>query len=155
MDNESIDIPEFYTTKEAAHLSGLSRTMLDYLVRSELLVPSMSIKSPKQGRPRKYSFGDIVILRAISQLVDMGVSISRLKSALKQLFQTHNEITPGTIPGRYLVTDGKNVYFRKDEHSIESLNQGGQLAFSFVLEVQSFRDQIIHDVQQPEFQKVG
>ena len=153
--NTKLKIPEYYTTREASQLSGLPRTMLDYLVRSDLLVPSLSIGGPKRGRPRKYSFGDLVILRAISHLVEMGVSISRLKSALKQLFKTHEEITPGKIPGRYLVTDGTNVYFRKDNHSIESLNQGGQLTFSFILEVQTFRDQIIEVVQKPSFRKAS
>lgn len=155
MTKKVASIPVYYTTKEAAQLSGLTRTMLDYLVRSDLLVPSLSVNCPKRGRPRKYSFGDLVILRAISHLVEMGVSITRLKSALKQLFETHDEITPGTIPGRYLVTDGTSVYFRKDNHTIESLNQGGQLTFSFVLEVQTFRDQIVKDLQNPNFRKAS
>lgn len=149
------DIPLFYSTKQAAHLSGLPRTTLDYLMRTDLVVPSLIETKPKRGIARKYSFGDIVLLRAVAQLINLGISITRLKQALRQLFETHHEITPGTIPGRYLVTDGTNVYFRTDKHSIESLNEGGQLAFSFILEIQSYRDQILEEVIQPGFQNIG
>ena len=149
------DIPLFYTTKQAAHLTRMPRTTLDYLVRTELVKPSLGLAEPKRGIGRRYSFGDLVLLRAVAQLVHLGVSITRLKQALKHLFETHHEITPGTIPGRYLVTDGTNVYFRTDNHSIESLNEGGQLAFSFILEIQNYRDQILDEVQQPGFQQIG
>ena len=155
MNMNKFDIPSFYSTKEASRLSGLPQTTLDYLARSELLTPSLSYERPKRGRPRRYSFGDIVILRAIAQMTELGVSVSRLKVALKQLFAAHNEITPGKIPGRYLVTDGMHVYFRKDEHSIESLNEGGQLVFSFVLEVESYRDEIVQAIRTSGFRNAG
>jgi DNA-binding transcriptional MerR regulator len=148
-------IPNSFDTAQTAKLSGLPRTTLDYLRRTELVLPSLSDGLPKRGRARKYSFGDVVLLRAIAHLLNLGVSISKLKQALKCLFSTHHEITPRTIPGRYLVTDGKNVYFRTDKHSLESLNENGQLTFSFIIEIENYRNQIVDEVRRPDSQKLG
>lgn len=148
-------IPAFFSTTDAAKLSGLPKTTLDYLRRAELVHPSLSTCESKRGCARKYSFGDVVLLRAIAHLLNLGVSISKLKQALKCLFDKHLEITPGTIPGRYLVTDGKNVYFRTDEHSLESLNENGQLTFSFIIEIENYRNQIVDEVQKSGLQKLG
>jgi DNA-binding transcriptional MerR regulator len=154
MEKDSV-IPTCFDTAQAAKLSGLPRTTLDYLRRTELVLPSLSMGQSKRGCARRYSFGDVVLLKAIAHLLNLGVSVSRLKQALKRLFETHHEITPGTIPGRYLVTDGRNVYFRTDKHSLESLNENGQLTFSFIIEIENYRNQVVEEVRKSSFQRLG
>ncbi|MEQ9303035.1 MAG: MerR family transcriptional regulator, partial [Marinoscillum sp.] len=106
-----------FSSKEAIVLSGLSRTMLDYLVRSKLHVPTGEKHCGRRGARRCYSFGDIVTLRALASLLNAGVSVMNLKRALKKLSSAHKEIEPGKLPGKYLVTDGKDIYFR-NKHNL-------------------------------------
>lgn len=139
--NRKLAIEEF-TISEAVKYSELPSTMLDYLCRSDVLVPSVS-GCPGRGRPRKYSFGDLVILRVLSKLLERGVAVSRIKRALQQLRTSNTEITRGSLPGRYLVTDGQSVFFANRNGVIENLNAGGQFAFAFVVEVKHVRDDVV------------
>lgn len=127
---------------DAAKYSGMTRNMIYYLGRAGVFKPSGSKVSGK-GRPKIFTFGDVVILRVIDKLLKSGVSVKRLKKALIALRKYHAEITPRTLPGKYLLTDGTTIYFRKEGESLEVLDNNRQLAFTFVLELQSLRDGVL------------
>ena len=117
----------------AAKLAGLSVSMLHYLCREEILIPTER-GCRGRGRHRVYSFGDVVILRAIAKLLENGVSVSRLRKALVSLREFHAEITPKSLPAALLCTDGKYVYFKTNRDVLEDLNRG-QFAFAFIVEL--------------------
>jgi len=119
-----------YLIAEAAKLSGLSTYMLDYLCREEVLVPSAPGRRGR-GCPRKYSFGDVVMLRAVSRLLSVGVSVQRIRKALRALRRHHNQISPTSLPAKYLVTDGTRVYLQNGDTLLE-LDGSGQMSFFFV-----------------------
>jgi DNA-binding transcriptional MerR regulator len=139
-------LPDVYTTKEVVKLSGLSKTTLDYLVRSGLSVPSRSKKKGKRGAPRLYSFGDIVTLRAIKELLEAGISVIQLRRSLNRLFVGKNEITVGKIPSKYLVTDGKDLYYWDKDEVLENLSCGGQLAFAFIIDIVPVHERLVNDI---------
>lgn len=134
-------IIEGFLIAEAARLSGLTRAMLDYLSREGVLTPSTPGRRGR-GRPRRYSFGDVVMLRAIARLLHAGVSVRRLKKALRLLRPHHRDITPDSLPMQYLVTDGRTVYFR-DRHSLLKLDGSEQMTFLFVLELRDVRREVL------------
>jgi hypothetical protein len=115
--------------------------MVDYLCRTDTVVPTGGIPRPGRGNPRLYSFGDIVILRAVAKLLLCGISVSRLRRGLKQLRDKHAQITRTSLPGKYLVTNGRSVYFI-NAGTLEDLNSHSQLAFAFVLEIETIRDEV-------------
>jgi len=131
-----------YGIVESAKLADLEPPMVDYLCRTGIVVPSMSPRRGR-GRLRKFSFGDVVMLRAIAALLRAGVSVARLNRSLKSLRALHPEITPSALPSRYLVTDGTRVYFWNGEGSLESMDEGGQLSFGFVLELTRLRSEVL------------
>jgi len=133
---------ECYTIAQAADLSGLKVPMIDYLCRTDTVVPTGGKSRPGRGNPRLYSFGDIVVLRAMAKLLLCGISVSKLRSGLKQLRDQHPQITRKSLPGKYLVTDGRSVYFINAQGTLEDLNARGQLAFAFVLEIETIRDEV-------------
>ncbi|WP_420854553.1 MerR family transcriptional regulator [Sneathiella marina] len=135
-------IEHAYYVKDAARLSGLTVTMVNYLCRSDVLTPSLNYK-PGRGRARQYSFGDIVILRALAKLLSFGVSVARIKVALKTIKNRHPEITPNTLPARYLVTDGNQVFLRQNGATLETLDESGQMSFIFVIELQSLCNEVV------------
>jgi DNA-binding transcriptional MerR regulator len=130
-----------FPTAQAARLSGLTPMMLDYLCRVEVLVPSQPGRR-KRGCPRKYSFGDVVILRALARLLQAGVSVQRLKLALRSLRKHHKDISPTSLPAQYLVTDGRRVYLHERD-TLREMDGSNQMAFMFVLELSQVRREVL------------
>jgi len=130
-----------FSVNQAASFSGLSLAMVNYLCREAIVVPS---DGPRRGRgvQRLFSFGDIVVLRAIARLLEGGVSVYRLRSALKDLRVRHPEITVTGMPAAYLVTDGRDVLLHHRNGVIELL-RSGQFSFAFVVEMESVRKEAV------------
>ena len=112
------------------HLADLSPGMVDYLCRHEIVIPRGRLDRGK-GKHRHYTFADVVLLRALSQLLKCGVSVARIKIALKRLQEKHDLGDVAGLPGRILVTDGVRVYLR-DGKVLEDLTADGQCALAFV-----------------------
>lgn len=130
----------FFDIGTVAKLSGLSIAMVDYLCRTKIVVPTCKLRG--RGRKRLYTFPQIIVLRVISKLLGAGVSVSKLGKAIKGLKKFHPEITPNTLPGLYLVTNGAEIYFRRKDEVLECLSNG-QLSFAFVIEIEAVKNEII------------
>ncbi len=114
--------------------------MVDYLCRARVLVPTRA--HPGRGRDRWYSFGDVVMLRVLKHLLDCGISVSKLRKGLEAIRKRHPEITPDSLPERYLLINHRGaVYFRSSVMGVEEV-MTGQLAFAFVVELEKIRDQV-------------
>ena len=131
----------------AAKLSGLPVTMVNYLGRTDVLVPSRP-KERKRGRARRYTLGDVVMLRILASLLESGISVARLKKGLKAFRKYHPKITPTSLPARYLLTDGIQVYLRHENQTFETLDDKGQMAFAFVLEIEQARADVLEIARQ-------
>ena len=126
-----------YTVAQTEKLTGLSRAMLDYLCRSEVLRPHAK---PCRGRGhrRLYSFSDLVLLRVIAQLLRSGISVLKLKKSLDTLRRRDPEFATRQTRGTVLVTDGVRIYLRQGAQVIEDL-ACGQLEFAFVIQLDGVR----------------
>lgn len=135
-------VKDSFTVAEAALHSDLSLDMVNYLCRQKLLEPS---GAPERGRgkPRVYTFGDVVMLRTLARLLQSGISVANLKHGLADLRARHDEITDKTIPSRFLVTDGQHIYFRKKQEVLEALDGSGQFVFAFVVELRQVRNEVL------------
>ena len=122
-----------FDASTTCELAGLTSPMLDYLTRERFIVPS---GSPKRGRGNKrfFTFGDIVTLRVISQLLNSGIEIRRLWRGLRRFRKMVAGSQPGAMPFRFMMTDGVDVFFESNG-SLESLTRNGQLAFMFLIDV--------------------
>src|SRR5262249_41239093 len=120
---------QHFTAAQAARLAGFrSPMMVDYLARTEVVVPSV-LKQPGRGRRRLYSFGDLVVLRAVSRLLESGISVARLKMALQSLQRNFRQLNPEDALSRYLITDGRNVYLEEESGALTDLTRAGQMTF--------------------------
>ena len=137
----TLEVIENFEIAEAASLSGLTRAMIDYLCREKVLVPSTRGQRGR-GRPRKYSFGDVVMLRIISHLLKAGISVRRLKGALRALRHHHKDITRTSFPTKYLVTDGRRVFLREKDALLD-LDGSAQMSFLFVLELKQAHSEVL------------
>ncbi len=130
-----------FELSRAAELADLTPHMVDYLCRTRVLIPSGSSRRGR-GRKRLYSFGDVVVLRAMAKLLTHGISVSRLKAGLAGLRKHHPEITRKSLPSSLLLTDGRDVYFREGKDVVRDLNSG-QFAFAFILDFRVIQREVI------------
>jgi len=83
------------------------------------------------------------MLRIIATLLAAGVSVARLKRSLRAFRRYHPEITPTSLPAKYLLTDGSAVFLRHESDALETLDDNGQMSFAFVLEIAAVRNQVL------------
>ena len=121
--------------EEALRLSGLkSDVMLIYLSRIGVLKPSGDERAGR-GRRRRFTFNDVVFLKAVANLLAQGIEVKRLGNALRQAKADADQwMDIRKAPIRYLITDGTDVFFRK-EGQLESLTVKRQFAFGFVIDL--------------------
>ncbi|MEQ9111883.1 MAG: MerR family transcriptional regulator [Rhodospirillaceae bacterium] len=145
MEKKAAIVAESFSVSQAAKLSGVKKSMIDYLCRTEILVPTYPTKGQRsRGRPRLYSFGDVVMLRVLRGLLESGISVARLKKSLQSLRKYHKEITPKSLPKKFLVSDGQNVYLKQKSKALETLDNQGQFAFAFVIPIESVKNEILN-----------
>jgi len=73
--------PTLYRSKEVVQIIGVSRRQLQYWALTDLVVPS----GRTAGGHHRYSFEDLVALKATKRLIDAGVSIQRIRSSIQVL----------------------------------------------------------------------
>ncbi|RZJ85444.1 MAG: hypothetical protein EOO64_00720 [Massilia sp.] len=137
-------IADWFSAAQAAVLAGISPSMLNYLCREKIVIPT-GLPPRGHGARRAYTFGDVVALRLVSRLSLAGVSVLRLRKAMLRLRSLHPEITLTSLPGSHIVTDGRDIYIRQDGDSFERA-MDGQFAFAFVVELAPLRDEVAKKV---------
>jgi DNA-binding transcriptional MerR regulator len=72
---------EHFKTREVVELLDLSRRQLQYWAKTGLIVPSA--RTP--GGHHRYSFNDLVALKATKRLIDAGVSVQKIRRSVRAL----------------------------------------------------------------------
>ncbi len=134
-----------YSAAMAAKLAGLSRAMVNYLCRAELVVPSGQARRGR-GVRRRYTFGDIVALRLVADMCDAGISPVRLKKALLRMRRVHPTIKLTSLSARRIANDGRDILLRNKTDSLERLIDG-QFTFAFVVELADIQREIRQKIE--------
>ena len=77
----SASTPELYRSREVAQILGISQRQLQYWAKTDLVQPSL--RSP--GGHHRYTFQDLIALKAAKRLIDAGVSVQRLRKSIRAL----------------------------------------------------------------------
>jgi DNA-binding transcriptional MerR regulator len=72
---------ELYRGREVAQILGISRRQLQYWAKTDLVRPSQRTR----GGHHRYSFQDLIALKAAKRLIDAGVSVQRLRESIRAL----------------------------------------------------------------------
>lgn len=72
---------ELFRTGEVVELVGVSRRQLQYWAQTDLVQPSARTR----GGHHRYTFEDLVALKAAKRLIDAGVSVQRIRKSIDQL----------------------------------------------------------------------
>jgi DNA-binding transcriptional MerR regulator len=129
-------VEAYFTTSEVQRIVGFgSASMVDYLHRTGVVKASIQ-GSRGRGRPRLYSYADLLLLKALKQILDKGIAVARLKKAQDQFRQIHAEhADPTESIARFLITDGTKVFYRASPDAIIELSDKNQLSFAFVVDM--------------------
>jgi DNA-binding transcriptional MerR regulator len=127
-----------YSPTQAAKVTGLSTSMVDYLCRNAVVTPSGNALRGR-GRIRQYTFADIVLMRIVAKLLKQGISVLGLRRSFLSA-KTRRSNMRELLARRYLVTDGVHVYLQ-NQGVLERIDSG-QLSFAFVLDLKPIRDEV-------------
>ncbi|MBD2763401.1 MerR family transcriptional regulator [Kocuria sp. cx-116] len=112
----------------ACKAAGITYRQLDYWARTSLVEPT--VRGAKgSGSQRLYSFRDILVLKVVKRLLDTGVSLQQIRSAVGALrLRGIEDLTQLT-----LMSDGASVYECTSPHEVIDLVQGGQGVFGIAV----------------------
>ena len=117
--------PERTTACAAA---GITYRQLDYWARTDLVVPSIRSASGS-GSQRLYSFKDILVLKVVKRLLDTGVSLQNIRTAVDALRARGVE----DLARITLLSDGTTVYECTSSEEVVDLLRGGQGVFGIAV----------------------
>ena len=78
-----------FRTREALQILGVSRRQLQYWAQTDLVRPSLKTR----GGHHRYSFEDLVALKAAKRLIDAGVSVQRIRRGIQALREALPEMS--------------------------------------------------------------
>ncbi len=129
-DDDVAPLPEDvgYRGPTACSAAGISYRQLDYWTRTGLVEPTVRTAGGS-GTQRLYSFRDVLLLKVIKRLLDAGVSLQQIRSAVHHLRERGTEdLTRVT-----LMSDGASVYECRSADEVIDLVQGGQGVFGIAI----------------------
>ena len=94
-----------YRGTVASKVAGITYRQLDYWARKQIVEPSIT-PSHGSGSRRLYSFKDVVILAVSKRLLDAGINLQNVTTAIGFLAQR----TPEQLAGIIIMCDGQNVH---------------------------------------------
>jgi DNA-binding transcriptional MerR regulator len=118
-----------YRVPEVCKVVGITYRQLDYWARTGLVTPSIR-EAGGSGTQRLYSFQDLVLLRLIKNLLDTGISLQQIRTAIDYLRENEdNELT-----GITLMSDGRSIYACSSPGEVMDVLQKGQGVFAIALD---------------------
>ena len=127
-DMPQLDEEAGYRGPTACKAAGITYRQLDYWARTELVVPTVRTAAGS-GSQRLYSFRDILVLKVVKRLLDTGVSLQQIRSAVGHLRERGVE----DLAQITLMSDGASVYECTSADEVIDLVQGGQGVFGIAV----------------------
>lgn len=121
-----------FRTKDVVQILDISRRQLQYWAQTDLVIPSIKTR----GGHHRYTFGDLVALKATKRLIDAGVSVQRIRSSIQAL----RRLLPGVdrpLEELTLVATGDVVLVFHEDAVFEAIS--GQ---EWVFEVGQFQREV-------------
>jgi DNA-binding transcriptional MerR regulator len=113
-----------YRGPTACRAAGITYRQLDYWARTGLVEPSVR-PATGSGTQRLYSFRDLLMLKVVKRLLDTGVSLQQIRTAVNVL----RERGVDDLAQITLMSDGASVYECTSDDDVIDLINGGQGVF--------------------------
>ena len=110
-----------FSGKKTAEIVGITYRQLDYWARTDLVRPSLA-QARGSGSRRRYSYRDLLELKAIKNLLDAGIRLETVRDVFGYLRQELGE----DVTQVNLVISGSQVVLVRNGEEIIDLVQNGQ-----------------------------
>jgi DNA-binding transcriptional MerR regulator len=117
-----------YRGPMACKAAGITYRQLDYWARTGLVEPTVR-PAAGSGSQRLYSFRDILVLKIVKRLLDTGVSLHQIRTAVTHL----RERGVDDLAEVTLMSDGASVYECTSPDEVIDLVQAGQGVFGIAV----------------------
>lgn len=117
-----------YRGPAVCRVVGITYRQLDYWATTGLVEPSVR-DAEGSGSQRLYSFEDIVTLKVVKRLLDVGVSLQRIRRAIDYVRDRGLSLQNLT-----LASDGETVYAATDTQEVVDLLKRGQGVFAIAVD---------------------
>jgi DNA-binding transcriptional MerR regulator len=117
-----------YRGAVAARAAGITYRQLDYWARTELVEPTVR-GAAGSGTQRLYGFRDILVLKLVKRLLDTGISLQQIRTAVNQL----RESGVSDLAETTLMSDGASVYLCTSNDEVIDLVSRGQGVFGIAV----------------------
>ena len=117
-----------YRGATACVAAGITYRQLDYWARTGLVEPTIK-NAAGSGSQRLYGFKDILVLKIVKRLLDTGVSLQNIRTAVEHL----RKIGATELESMTLMSDGASIYECSSPDQIVDLLQGGQGVFGIAI----------------------
>ncbi len=117
-----------YRGPTACSAAGITYRQLDYWARTGLVEPGIR-GAAGSGSQRLYSFRDILVLKVVKRLLDTGVSLQNIRTAVGHL----RDRGVDDLAQITLMSDGASVYECTSADEVIDLVQGGQGVFGIAV----------------------
>ncbi|TFC30926.1 MerR family transcriptional regulator [Cryobacterium sp. TMT2-18-3] len=117
-----------YRGAVAARAAGISYRQLDYWARTDLVQPTVR-GAAGSGSQRLYGFRDILVLKLVKRLLDTGISLQQIRTAVNQL----RESGVSDLAQTTLMSDGASVYLCTSDDEVIDLVSRGQGVFGIAV----------------------
>jgi len=117
-----------YRGATACSAAGITYRQLDYWARTGLVEPSIR-SAGGSGTQRLYGFRDILVLKIVKRLLDAGVSLQNIRTAVDHL--RDRGVTE--LERITLMSDGASIYECASADEMYDLVQGGQGVFGIAV----------------------
>ena len=119
-----------YRAPQVCGLVGITYRQLDYWARTGLITPSIQT-AQGSGTQRRYSFTDIVQLKVVKRLLDAGMSVKKIRSAmdiLREQLASNNPLNDVT-----LLSNGTTIFAAHSPDEVVDVFQRGQGVFGIAV----------------------
>lgn len=117
-----------YLGRTAMEAAEITYRQLDYWARTGLVVPTVRA-AHGSGSQRLYSFRDILVLKMVKRLLDLGISLQNVKAAIAYLRSRGVD----DLASVTLISDGASVYEITSTDELTDLLAGGQGVFAIAV----------------------
>ncbi len=118
---DEVDAPEVigFSGTRTAKVVGITYRQLDYWARTDLIRPSLN-DAAGSGSRRRYSYNDLLELKAIKKLLDAGIKLEQVR----KVFDNLREHVGADIAAAHIVIDGGSVTLCNQGELIDLINTG-------------------------------
>lgn len=128
-----------YTSLQTMKLTGITARQLQYWDETGFISPSIFVASIRKRKPRRYSYVDLVAIRAVVKLRRMEISLQTLRKVNERM----RDYKDASFANTYLVGNMvADVVIQTGDEIVSMLRNPGQVQFAWMLNISDVEQEV-------------